>query len=70
MQANIERFSDLRQALETMMQRIETGEDIMEQLKQIDALSQKLAPTAPKMLLHYLERKSYTKALAWLETLE
>lgn len=70
MQVNIERFSDLRQALETMMQRIETGEDIMEQLKQIDALSQELAPTAPKMLLHYLERKSYTKALAWLEALE
>ena len=70
MQTNIERFSDLRQALETMMQRIETGEDIMEQLKQIDALSQELAPTVPKMLLHYLERKSYTKALAWLETLE
>ena len=70
MQVNIERFSDLRQALETMMQRIETGEDILEQLKQIDALSQELAPTAPKMLLHYLERKSYTKALAWLETLE
>ncbi len=70
MQVNIERFSDLRQALETMMQRIEIGEDIMEQLKQIDALSQELAPTAPKMLLHYLERKSYTKALAWLETLE
>jgi len=70
MQVNIERFSHLRQALETMMQRIETGEDIMEQLKQIDALSQELTPTAPKMLLHYLERKSYTKALAWLETLE
>ena len=69
MQVNIERFSDLKQALETMMQRIETGEDIMEQLKQIDALSQELAPTAPKMLLHYLERKSYTKALALLETL-
>ena len=68
MQANIERFSDLRQALETMMQRIETGEDIMEQLKQIEVLSQELAPTAPKMLLHYLERKSYTKALALLET--
>ena len=67
---NIERFSDLRQALETMMQRIETGEDIIEQLKQIDALSQGLAPTAPKMLLHYLERKSYTKALALLQTLE
>ena len=70
MQVEIERFVDLRQALETMMQRIEAGEDIMEQLKQIDAFSQELAPTAPKMLLHYLERKSYTKALALLETLE
>lgn len=70
MQVEIERFSDLRQALETMMQRIEVGEDIMEQLEQINALSQELAPTAPKMLLHYLERKSYTKALAFLETLE
>lgn len=70
MQVKIERFSDLRQALETMMQRIETGEDIMEQLEQINALSQELTPTAPQMLLHYLERKSYTKALALLETLE
>ena len=70
MEVKIERFSDLRQALETMMQRIETGEDIMEQLKQIDALSEELAPAAPKMLQHYLERKSYTKALALLETLE
>ena len=70
MQVDIERFSDLRQALETMMQRIETGEDIMEQLEQINALSQALTPTALKMLLHYLERKSYTKALALLETLE
>lgn len=70
MEVKIERFSDLRQALETMMQRIEAGEDIMEQLEQIDALSEELAPAAPKMLQHYLERKSYTKALALLETLK
>lgn len=68
MQVEIERFSDLRQALEIMMQRIAAGEDIMEQLEQINTLSQELAPTAPKMLLHYLERKSYTKALELLET--
>ena len=58
---------NLRQTLETMMQRIETGEDIMEQLEGIDALYQELTPTAPKMLLHYLERKSYAKALAFLK---
>lgn len=64
------RFSELRQALETMLHRIETGEDIMEQLERIDMLSQNLAPTeTPKMLQHYLERKSYTKALALLKAL-
>ena len=61
------KLADLRQILEMMMQRIETGEDIMEQLEGIDTLSQELAPTAPKMLVHYLERKSYTKALAFLK---
>lgn len=65
----VERYSDLRQALETMMQRIETGEDIIEQLERIDQLHQNLEPTAPKMLQHYLERKSYTKALALLKDL-
>jgi DNA-binding FrmR family transcriptional regulator len=57
---------ELKQALETMFSRIETGEDILEQLEQINALHQALDPTAPKMLRHYLERKSYTKALALL----
>jgi hypothetical protein len=65
----VERLSELKQALETMMQRIDTGEDIMEQLKRIDVLYQDLTPTAPKMLLHYLERKSYTKALDFLKAL-
>ena len=42
----------------------------MEQLEQIDVLSRSLAPTeTPKMLQHYLERKSYTKALALLKEL-
>ncbi len=63
-------LTELRQALETMLSRIETGEDILEQLQQIDALHQELTPSDPKMLQHYLERKSYTKALALLETLE
>lgn len=57
---------ELKQALETMFSRIETGEDILEQLARINALHQELDPTAPKMLRHYLERKSYTKALALL----
>lgn len=65
----VDGLSELRQALETMFSRIEAGEDILEQLEQINALHQDLAPTAPKMLQHYLERKSYTKALDLLKTL-
>ena len=61
--------AELRQVLETMFAHIETGEDILEQLAQINVLHQALDPTAPKMLQHYLERKSYTKALALLKTL-
>ena len=62
-------IAELRQALETMLARIETGADILEQMEQINVLHQELDPAAPKMLRHYLERKSYTKALALLETL-
>ena len=62
-------LDEIRQALEIMLSRIEGGEDILEQLEQIDALHQELTPADPKMLEHYLERKSYTKALALLKTL-
>ena len=65
----VDSFLELRQALEALFSRIETGEDILEQLEQINALHQELDSTAPKMLRHYLERKSYTKALALLKTL-
>lgn len=63
-------LDELRQTLATMLSRIEAGEDILEQLDKIDALHQKLTPEDPKMLQHYLERKSYTKALDFLETLQ
>ena len=64
----VERFSELRQALETLFQRIQTGEDITESLEQIDLLSENLDPAeTPNMLRHYLERRSYTKALEFLK---
>ena len=62
-------IDELRQALETMFDRIAAGEDILEQLDRINVLHREVAPTAPKMLCHYLERKSYTKALDLLNTL-
>ena len=62
-------IAELKRALETMFDRIAAGEDILEQLDRINLLHREVAPTAPKMLCHYLERKSYTKALDLLNTL-
>ncbi len=62
-------IAELRHALEMMFDRIAAGEDILEQLDRINVLHREVAPAAPKMLCHYLERKSYTKALDLLKTL-
>lgn len=58
--------TELQNTLEDMMNRITSGDDITEQLLQIHQLSTEIEETAPKMLMHYLERKSYTKALDFL----
>lgn len=62
-------IAELKDALEMMFDRIAAGEDILEQLDRINVLHREVAPTAPKMLCHYLERKSYAKALDLLKTL-
>ena len=62
-------IAELRHVLETMFDRIAAGEDILEQLDRVNVLHREVAPTAPKMLCHYLERKSYVKALDLLKTL-
>lgn len=60
---------ELQNALEDMMNHITTGEDITDQLLRIHVLSAEIEETAPKMLMHYLQRKSYTKALDFLREL-
>ena len=59
--------TELHNTLEDMMNRITSGDDITEQLLQIHQLSTEIEETAPKMLMHYLEKKSYTKALEFLK---
>lgn len=59
--------SELKNTLKDMMNRIANGEDITEQLLSINQLSIDIESTAPKMLMHYLQRKSYTKALDFLK---
>ncbi len=56
----------LQNVLEEMFTRIGTGADIEEQLTRIAQLSVEIDATAPAMLKHYLQRKSYTKALDFI----
>ncbi len=62
----VEHREELKQTLALMFERIESGADITEQLLRINTLHCLISPTAPRMLNHYLERKSYTKALELL----
>lgn len=63
----IQQSTELQNALEDMMNRINAGDDIAEQLMRIHQLTAEIESTAPKMLIHYLQRKSYTKALDFLK---
>ena len=62
-----EQSVELRNTLETMLTRIATGDDITDQLLKIQQISIAIEATAPTMLKHYLQKKSYTKALDFLK---
>ncbi len=64
-----EQSAELQNTLEEMMSRINTGDDITEQLLLIKRISADIEASAPKMLTHYLERRSYAKALDFLKDL-
>ena len=61
----------LHDALTRMMEAIGAGggssDSITEQLATIDNLAQEMGPDTPNMLRHYLEKRSYAKALDFLE---
>lgn len=59
--------SELQNTLETMLNLITTGDDITEKLLKIQQLATDIEATAPTMLKHYLQKKSYTKALDFLK---
>ena len=55
--------------LQALMAAIDNGEgeSIVTHLRQLDELGQGLGKETPPMLRHYLEKRSYTKALDFLE---
>ena len=62
-----EQATSLKATLESMFAHIAQKESIIEDLEQIERLQQEVGRTAPPQLRHYLERRSYTKALDFLK---
>ena len=62
-----EQAQGLKTTLEAMFDNIAAKQSMIEDLQRIETLHQEIASTAPPMLNHYLQRRSYTKALEFLE---
>ncbi len=63
-----ESAEQLRKALKEMLSAIEGGGDnIADLVRNVDLRGQAVLEQAPPMLRHYIERRSYTKALDFLE---
>ena len=58
----------LKETLEATFDSISKKEDVTKHLVQISRLQQEVAPTASPELKHYLQNRSYTKALEYLKT--
>ena len=61
-----EQATTLKTTLESMFEHITQKESIIEDLEQIERLQQEIGATVPTQLRHYLQRRSYTKALDFL----
>ena len=58
----------LRATLVAMFEAIDQNENIAEHLIKLDDIQRGLDRSAPAQLRHFLERRSYVKALEYLET--
>ena len=59
---------DLKDPLKGMFQAIEEKTNIVDHILKLEDLQREIASTAPAQLRHFLERRSYIKALEYLET--
>ena len=62
-----EQATTLKTTLESMFEHITQKESIIEDLEQIERLQEEIGSTVPSQLRHYLQRRSYTKALDFLK---
>lgn len=59
---------DLRNTLKGMFDAIAQKENIVEHILKLDDIQREIVNTAPAQLRHFLERRSYAKALEYLDT--
>jgi hypothetical protein len=59
---------DLRHTLKGMFDAIAQKNNIGEHILKLDDIQREIADTSPPQLRHFLERRSYAKALEYLET--
>jgi CTP:phosphocholine cytidylyltransferase-like protein len=62
-----EQATTLKTTLESMFEHIAQKQSIVEDLQQIEHLHQEIGAVVPPQLRHYLQRRSYTKALDFLK---
>ena len=62
-----EQATNLKTTLESMFEHIAQKQSIIEDLEQIERLHQDIGAAVPPQLRHYLQRRSYTKALDFLK---
>ena len=64
--------AELTQALETLLRAIGPPPgppaELQAALRQLDGLTQSLGPDTPAQLRHFLQRRSYVKALEYLQS--
>ena len=58
--------TDLKKTLESMFDQIEKKGNFVDQLTRISQIQLEIADTAPPQLTHFLEQRSYIKALEYL----
>ena len=62
-----EQATTLKTTLESMFEHIAQKQSIVGDLQQIEHLHQEIGAAVPTQLRHYLQRRSYTKALDFLK---
>ncbi|MDE2698129.1 MAG: hypothetical protein F4Y79_14465 [Gemmatimonadetes bacterium] len=64
----VSQAAEIRSTLIEMFEAIEKKENIAEHLLKLDDIQRSLDRDTPAQLRHFLERRSYTKALEYLDT--